>query len=312
MTGEPENLRGATLHFLRTEGPRGFLIRFALVYATIALILQAVSLWVQAPVYEIYLRACLENECDFIPYMDELNAVSLQSNLTSLMMLPLSLAVWVLFEGASQRRYIRGEGFRLRIGADEGRLAIVALIWIALLFGFYLALVFGTVLPGLLIGLVAGAAVGVIAGGLFFVGGFVGALWLYARLSPASALTIRDRQIRFFEAWKITRGKGWRLTGSYFLLLLGYVLLVMISFGSVLLLAFVLLAPSIESSAGSGTGPAILAAMSQPYFWGPVSIVMFLILTIQSVFTHAMGGPAAFAVRQNMAQSGTAISETFV
>jgi hypothetical protein len=312
MTGEPANLRGATLHFLRTEGPRGFVVRFALVYATIALILQAVSLWVQAPVYEIYLRACLENECDFIPYMDELNAVSLQSNLTSLLMLPLSLAVWVVFEGASQRRYIRGEGFRLAIGADEGRLAIVALIWIALLFGGYLALVFGTVLPGLIIGLIGGAAAGAIVGGLIFLVGLVGALWLFARLSPASALTIRDRHIRFFEAWNLTRGNGWRLAGSYFLLLAGYVVLVSVSFVVLLLLGILLLAPAIDSSAGSETAPAILATMSQPYFWAPVLLMMFLVLTIQSVFSHAMGGPAAFIVRQSTARSGTAISETFV
>ena len=312
MTAEPSSLSGATLHFLRTEGPRGFLMRFALVYAVVAIALQAVTLWMQAPVYEIYLRACIENECDFVPYMDELNSVSLQSNIFTLLMLPVSLAVWVLFEGASQRRYIRSEGFRLVLGADEGRLAIVALIWIALLFGGYLALVFGAMIPGVIIGFIGGAAAGVISGGLIFLCGMIGALWLYARLSPASALTIRDRQIRFFEAWNLTRGNGWRLAGSYFLLLLGFVLLSLVSYGVLLLIGILLVAPAIESSSGSDTGPAVLAAMSQPFFWAPVSLLFFLMLMIQSLFAHAMGGPAAFIVRQSTAQSGTVISETFV
>jgi hypothetical protein len=312
MTGEPANLSGATLHFLRTEGPRGFLMRFALVYAVVAIALQAVTFWMQAPVYEIYLRACLENECDFVPYMDELNAVSLQSNIFSLMMLPLSLAVWVLFEGASQRRYIRSDGFRLTLGADEGRLAIVALIWVALLFGGYLALVFGAMIPGLIVGLIGGAAAGMIVGGLIFLGGFVIALWLFARLSPASALTIRDRQIRFFEAWNLTRGNGWRLAGSYFLLLLGFMLMSLVSYGALLLLGVVLVSPAINSSSGSGTAPAVLAAISQPGFWAPISLALFLLLSLQSVIAHAMGGPAAFVVRQSTARSGTVISETFV
>lgn len=312
MTDNPSRLRGATLHFLRTGGPRGFLVRFALVYAMIALILQGVSLWMQAPVYEVYLRACLENECDFVPYMDELNAVSAQANLVSLAMLPLSLAVWVLFEGASQRRYIRSEGFRLALGADEGRLALVALIWIALLFSFYLALVFGAVLPGLIIGLIGGAAIGVLAGGMIFVAGLVLALWLFARLSPAGALTIRDRQIRFFEAWNLTRGIGWRLAGSYFTLLIGYMILVLILFGGLLILGIVLLLPVLDARQGGDIVPTVLTAMSQPDFWAPVSLLMFLLLIIQSIFAHAMGGPAAFAVGQNTAQGRTEISDTFV
>ncbi len=312
MTDNPSRLRGATFHFLHTEGPRGFLVRFALVYAIIALVLQGGSLWMQAPVYEVYLRACLENECDFVPYMDELNAVSAQANLVSLAMLPLSLAVWVLFEGASQRRYIRSEGFRLALGADEGRLALVALIWIALLFGFYLALVFGTLLPGLIIGLIGGAAIGVLAGGLIFVGGLTLALWLFARLSPAGALTIRDRQIRFFEAWNLTKGIGWRLAGSYFMLLTGYTVLVLISFSGLIVLGILLLLPALDASQGGDIAPAVLAAMSQPYFWVPVSLVMFLLLIIQSIFAHAMGGPAALAVRQSTAQGWTEISDTFV
>jgi hypothetical protein len=311
MTDHPSHLRGATLHFLRAAGPRGFLVRFALVYAMIALILQGVSLWMQAPAYEIYLRACLENECDFVPYMDELNAVSAQANLTSLAMLPLSLAVWVVFEGASQRRYIRSEGFRLALGADEGRLALVALIWIALLFGFYLALLFGMLVPGLIIGLIGGAAFGVLAGALIFVGGLALGLWLFARLSPAGALTIRDRQIRFFEAWALTKGIGWRLAGSYFMLLVGYMILVLISFGGLLVLGIALILPALEARPGGDVVPVVLGAMSQVYFWVPVSLGMFLLLILQSVFAHAMGGPAAFAVRLSTAKGSTEISDTF-
>jgi hypothetical protein len=61
MTADRISLKGATTHFLHTEGPRGFLLRFALVYAILTLVLQAVGVWTQAPVYELYLRAIVEN-----------------------------------------------------------------------------------------------------------------------------------------------------------------------------------------------------------------------------------------------------------
>ena len=310
MTDRP-GLNGATLHFLRTEGPRGFLMRFALAYAAATLVMQAFGLWLQAPIYEIYLRAFVENDGDITAYADELSAASMQSNLGSLLMIPISLAIWVVFEGASQRRYIRAEDFRLRIGADEGRLALVGLIWGALMIGGYFALALGAVIPGVIVGAIAGLAGGVIVGGLVFLVGIVAALWLFARLSPASALTIRDRQIRFFEAWNVTRGNGWGLTGSYFMLFFGFTILSLLAYGVVGILGFVMIAPTLDSSAGADTADAVLATMAQPSFWGPLAFAMFLVMMVQSIFAHALGGPAAWVVRQDSLQGGTVISETF-
>jgi hypothetical protein len=311
MTDDRPDLSGATLHFLRTEGPRGFLMRFALVYAAATLVMQAFGLWLQAPIYEIYLRAFVENDGDITAYADELSAASMQSNLGSLLMLPLSLVIWVLFEGASQRRYIRAEGFRLRIGADEGRLALVGLIWGALMIGGYFALALGAIIPGVIVGAIAGVAGGVAVGGLIFLAGIIAALWLFARLSPASALTIRDRQIRFFEAWNVTKGNGWGLTGSYFMLFLGFTVLSLVAYGVVGILGFVLIAPTLDSSAGAATADAVLATMAQPSFWGPLAFAMFMAMMVQSIFAHALGGPAAWVVRQDSLAGGTVISETF-
>ena len=218
MTGDSISLKGATTHFLHSQGPRGFLLRFVLVYAVLTLVLQGVGVWTQAPVYELYLRAIAGNDGDITPYADELSARSFRANIGALILLPFSLALWVLFEAASQRRYLRAEGFSLKLGADEGRLAVVGLIWFALLIAGYLALVLGAVIPGVIVGLAVGAAAGALLGGGIFLIGLVAALYLFARLSPAAPLTIRDRQIRFFESWNLTRGHGWSLAGSYFVL----------------------------------------------------------------------------------------------
>lgn len=311
MTGDSISLKGATTHFLHSQGPRGFLLRFVLVYAVLTLVLQGVGVWTQAPVYELYLRAIAGNDGDVTPYADELSARSFRANIGALILLPFSLALWVLFEGASQRRYLRAEGFSLKLGADEGRLAVVGLIWFALLIAGYLALALGAVIPGVIVGLAVGAAAGALLGGGIFLIGLVAALYLFARLSPAAPLTIRDRQIRFFESWNLTRGHGWSLAGSYFALFAVFTLVSVVLYAVLFFLAFVLVAPAIGSSAGDETANAVLSGMAQPAVWAPMAFVMLLVLMVFGAFAHALGGPAAWIVRQEAYQGGTAITDTF-
>lgn len=311
MTGDSISLKGATTHFLHSQGPRGFLLRFVLVYAVLTLVLQGVGVWTQAPVYELYLRAIAGNDGDITPYADELSARSFRANIGALILLPFSLALWVLFEAASQRRYLRAEGFSLKLGADEGRLAVVGLIWFALLIAGYLALVLGAVIPGVIVGLAVGAAAGALLGGGIFVIGLVAALYLFARLSPAAPLTIRDRQIRFFESWNLTKGHGWSLAGSYFVLFAVFTLVSVVLYAVLFFLAFVLVAPAIGSSAGDETANAVLSGMAQSAFWAPMAFVMLLVLMVFGAFAHALGGPAAWIVRQEAYQGGTAITDTF-
>lgn len=309
MSDKDYSFGRATFHFLHTDGPRGFLLRFVLTYAAVSFILQGISFWLQGPVYEIYLRGCLENRCDFMPYLDEINAASMRSNLATLMILPLTLGIWVIFEAASQRRYIRSEGFRLALGADEGRLAIVALIWAALLIAGYFAIVLGAVIPGLIIGLVLGAEAGAIVGLLAFLAGLGIGLWLFARLSAASALTVRDEQIRFFESWNLTKGHGGGLTLSYILLLLIFMVIMILGYAASFLFALALLSPVLAES--TGNSDAISEAIRQPGFWMPLSLSFLPVLGLMSLMAHAFGGPAAWIVRQQTARGGTAISDTF-
>ena len=51
--------------------------------------------------------------------------------------------------------------------------------------------------------------------------------------------------------------------------------------------------------------------MAQPAFWGPMAFVMLFVLMVFGAFAHALGGPAAWVVRQETYQGGTAITETF-
>ena len=68
------NFGNALFHFRRTGGPRGFLWKFTLSFALVTLILQAVSIWLQWPIYEIYLRI-LRDGGEFSRHISDLEAV---------------------------------------------------------------------------------------------------------------------------------------------------------------------------------------------------------------------------------------------
>ena len=195
------------------------------------------------------------------------------------------------------------------LGADEGRLAIVGMIWFALLIAGYFALILGAALPGLIVGLIAGAAAGVIVGLLILLGGLGAALWLFARLSPAVALTIRDQQIRFFEAWALTRGHGGAMAMSYLILFIGFFFAMALGYGLLLATAFALLRPEIEASPGSAE--AVFSAIQQPGFWIPVALIGLPLALLYGAFTHALGGPAAWLVRHGSPGGASSVSQTF-
>lgn len=295
------SIGNALTHFTKTGGPRGFLLPFMLSYAALGLVSQAVSMLMQREVYAIYIRMMIEGG-DITAYTDELNRASMQANLGSLLMLPVALLFWVVFEAASQRRYMRGDGFRLRIGADEGRLAVIALVWCVLFVGFYIGLVIAMLVPLGIGFLTGGAAVAAVLTILCVLGALAVMLWLVARLSPAAALTIRDRQIRVFEAWAVTRGKGGQLFAAYLVLLIAIGLIQTIGYGLVFLIGYLMIAPQIDG--GSLSAEAALAVMASPGFWGPIMAVSFGMLMIVGAAAHIFGGPAALAARTDPGWTG--------
>lgn len=295
------SIGNALTHFTKTGGPRGFLLPFMLSYAALGLVSQAVSMLMQREVYAIYIRMMIEGG-DITAYTDELNRASMQANLGSLLMLPVALLFWVMFEAASQRRYMRGDGFRLRIGADEGRLAVIALVWCVLFVGFYIGLVIAMLVPLGIGFLTGGAAVAAVLTILCVLGALAVMLWLVARLSPAAALTIRDRQIRVFEAWAVTRGKGGQLFLAYLVLMIAIGLVQMVGYGLLFLFGYLMIAPQIDG--GSLSAEAALAVMASPGFWGPIMAVSFGMLMIVGAAAHIFGGPAALAARTDPGWTG--------
>ncbi|WP_321488781.1 hypothetical protein [uncultured Hyphomonas sp.] len=299
MNPLPFSFGNAVTHFTKTGGPAGFLWKFALAYAAMACLVQAVSVMLQWPVYEAYIQL-FTGDGGFERYAEDMEDVSVASSLSGLLVMPLGILLWVMFEAANQRRYMRGDGFGLRIGADEGRLLIVGLIWIALFIGMYLGFAVTVAIPVAAGFLFApdGVVLAILLGVVMMIGYMMFVLWLSARLSAAAALTVRDRQIRFFESWRVTRGKGWTIVGSWivlgliamFVLILFYLLLAALGIG---LLSAQL--PGVMD--GGASEDEIIGAIISPMFWLPMLAVVLAFTIAQSTLMHIFSGPAALAAR---------------
>ncbi|MFN3912073.1 hypothetical protein [Hyphomonas sp.] len=214
--------------------------------------------------------------------------------------------IWAMFETASQRRYIWDKPFTLGFGADEARMMIVGLLWTVL------ALV------------VVAVPVFVIMGATFYtlftdpfslnspdatrqlgwqILGTFGLLliilpvyvFLATRLAPSFGLTVREKRIRFFDAWNVSRGRFWPIFGAFVILAVAGNILGQVISG----ILQALIIPAFMNVADAADSGDLRAALFSPGFMGPVGLYGFVILFLQGLLQHVVGGPAAFAVRHD-------------
>jgi hypothetical protein len=134
---------------------------------------------------------------------------------------PMLLILWIAIVGAIFRQELRPKESRwafMRLGGDEVRLALVALIGAAtvlvitgLEFGIITSLkvISDSVFPAAAAGIrVSGAAAA------FFLN-----FWIVVRLSLAPAHTFAERRVSMFGSWSLTRRHFWDLAWMIFLMM---------------------------------------------------------------------------------------------
>lgn len=201
------------------------------------------------------------------------------------------LALTSVFEAAALRFYIRQEKFSLRFGRDELRVAMVLLIWVGC--GFLLWLVMAGSIFAVLAPMVLDPA-SVETGDfpfqillifpLMFILCFVFAFF-GVRFGPASAITIRDNEIKFFKAWKTTKGRFWSLVGAYFII--GLIMYGVLFAVQILTMPFMMMSMFKNmDDILRGTDPqaAMMASMGTMYFV-MMGVQMFL-STFGTAFMH--------------------------
>jgi hypothetical protein len=166
----------------------------------------------------------------------------------------------------------------------------------------------------MIIGAVAGSDGAMAAGAvavIVMLAYVVFAIWVTVRFSPAAAMTIRDRKIRFGSAWRVTKGKVWTLIGSWLVLALIMMAIIFVLYLVFAVTAVLSLMPVMQS--GSDDPADVLAAFASPGFIIPVIIFGLVYMGLAGVMMHVFGGPAALAAKTDPNWTDTdAINETFV
>lgn len=292
----PFNFENAFMHFARTGAPRGFVWKLVLSYIAAALLIGGLSMSLMGGMYAPLFAAYASKDPEAIMAASQMSGGMMA--FVYLVMLPSSLFFYAIFEASYLRRYMRQDRFFLRIGRDEWNVFVVLLIWFALFIVLSFAL-------GIIIALIA--AVGIIAFGgmgggddpsMSLIYWLVALLYLVifgvmavvsVKFSPAAAMTIRDRQIRFASAWGATRGKFWPLLGAYAAWsLLGFVGYVIAMFALIAVAA-----GSFASIDAENADPlALIAGL------GPFVIILYLLFIAAGVcFYYIWAGPAALAAK---------------
>mgnify|MGYP003630929589 CR=1 FL=1 len=303
----------AVMHFRKTGGPKGFLFRFGATYVLLYVLLSAVSLWLQWPMYgAMFDPAVMDDpvamEAAMMGHMGRMM-------LGYVVLLPLGLAFWMVFEGANQRRYMRAEDFRLRLGADEWRLLVVGLIWFGLFIGLYIGGILAVLVPmgvAAATGTGEGAMIGGVLAFVLAIAYMIFVFWLCARFSPAAALTVRDRKIKFGEAWRVTRGKAWTIIGSWIVLAL---IMSAVFFVFYLIFVVAIIASLMPMMSGMETEDptAVFRALLSPGVLIPGALLVVVLVFLQACGMHIYSGPAALAARTDPEWTDQkTIDDTFV
>lgn len=288
----------AMTHWTRTEGPKGFLWKYALAYGVVSVLIIVGILFLLGRPFVEYMQ--IATEMEQTGTVDEAALLSAMGALflPALLFIPIGILFWVAFEGALQRRYMHGESFSLRIGADEGRLFVVGLFW----FGLFLALYFGL---AIVVGIVAAGAAMALQGNPeivvvimipLFLLILVALLYFVVRFSPASALTVRDRAIRFSSAWGATRGRVWPMVFAFLIMLVAAYIL-----STVLQLVMFGVVGGVVATSGidfTDTDPkAIMAVLLSPVTFGIAGLVYLVMTAFQALIQFAWAGIPALAAK---------------
>ncbi len=254
----------AFLHFMRTEGPSGFFWKYFLSYIAVMGLIFGVTFFVYMSAFIPFFTA-IESGAE--PEPEQVLGFMLPMFGIILLFIPVYVVATSMFEAAALRRYIRKDGFSLGFGADELRVLGVMLIWFGAIVLAYIAfflLFFLAAIPIALTGSDGAPPLGLfILIPVFMLVFGIAALFFGVRLSPASAITIRDRKVQFTSAWRVTRNRFWAMFGAFFLIyIISYVAQIVVQ--GVMLGGFGVAAASNPDIFESDDVSAVLGLLSDP------------------------------------------------
>ncbi|MCA8902249.1 MAG: hypothetical protein KDA53_13490 [Hyphomonas sp.] len=222
-----------------------------------------------------------------------------------------SWVIWAMFQSASMRRYIRDENFSLRFGGDETRMMVLGLLWFLMglvIWALPMAMMFGGIFSAVSAGiqgdLTEDEMVLRMMGGIFGGMGIMALLFpvyvfFATRLAPSFALTIKEGELKFQDAFNVSRGRFWPILGAFLILAVGGGMIVAVVEQVFQFVLMGSMMPTMESLEGADTPEEVLSAILRPGVLIPFGIYVFISVGLRGVLQHVAGAPAAFAARHD-------------
>ena len=222
---EKFSFSSALMHFQNTKGPGSFVWKWLLTAFIAMTLLFGGSMFMT---FDMMAGFGITAPGQTVPVTNE-EAFAFIGRMfgTMAILVPLTVVVMAVLEASALRRYIRNEAFSIRFGKDELRVIGVYLWWALMVLVAMIIMV--------ILGLIIGMFVMIIAAGLpmaapflaliFNLATYLGLLALAVRFAPASAVTIRDNKVTFFEAEAATKGRFWPLFGAFLIPIVAYYVL---------------------------------------------------------------------------------------
>lgn len=304
----------AAMHFAQADGPGGFLWKYVISYILATALLVGASYFLFQPVFGV-LWSVIQQAAQGVSEAQveaivtrEMTRLLGRIIIGYIAMLLLGALFWAVFEAAIQRRYVREEGFSIGLGGDEFRLLVVGLLWVVFMIVFYI-----------LTGLVSALLVGIFLSStdepsmlvLIFPVVYLlsGLFWAYfaVRLSPASAMTIRDRKIHFFGAWGATRKRFLPLFLAYVVLalVLSVIFMIVYFIGGAAVFGTVFAMVGDLNSLEDNPEEIFLLLLDGTLIY-PFLGFYFVMLILQGILFYVWAGPAALAAKTDPRGGGVA------
>jgi hypothetical protein len=293
------------MHFAQTDGPRGFLWKYALTYLAATVLMAGIAYLLFQPVagalFDAMVKAAQgagDSEIE-ATLTRELTSLAGRIVMSYISLLILGALFWAVFEASIQRRYVREEGFRIGLGGDELRLLVVGLLWVMFMIAsFILTMILTAVLAGFLT--ISTDQPVVLGVGVPAIALLPAMAWVYfaVRLAPASAMTIRDRKIHFLGAWGATKRRAIPLFFSYLVLsIVFWVVFIIAYMAGAAAMVGTFFAMAGDPQALENDPVRLIGYIMQGRFLFPLIGFYAVMLLMQGLFFYVWSGPAALAAK---------------
>lgn len=293
----------ATFFALRNRGPSGVLTGITGGYLALMVVIigafVAVNYQFLGPVISWYgelLGSAASGTTPDFPGMDSPGPIFVLMGSIIVLMFAGYFA-FAMFEAGCLRWMVRGETggvLGLSLGRDTWTVYLTLWIWFFLYMGYSMVSgIIGTIVAGLILFAMRDSSnymLSVIISQGVQLLTYIPMIYFAVRLAPAAAVSVGEKRVAFFDAWKVTKGRFWELFGSFFVIYLIVIVGEVVIFGAVIALFFGSVWSTLANMGSDPTGQQTLQAIASIFTAQNMAILatVYLIVLVLGLLVYIL------------------------